>query len=77
MTNPCAAGSGNVWVNGDIRIEYTQPSGVLTNDTRDGYYVTVTLTYRQNVIVPLIGALLSTDANGRFVHVATVTMVNG
>ena len=34
-----------------------------------------TLTYRSDIVVPLIGALLSTDGNGRFVQTATATMV--
>jgi hypothetical protein len=35
----------------------------------------VTLTYRSDVIVPLIGPLLGTDADGRFVHTVSATMV--
>lgn len=76
--DPCVAGhqlDSNTWVNGDLRITYSQPSGVVTNDARRGYRVTVRLAYHSDIIVPLIGPLLPADANGRFVHTADVTMV--
>lgn len=73
--NPCPALSGDTWVNGDITITYTRPSAVPVNDAREGYQMRVRVTYRQNIIVPLIGGLLATDANGRFVQRAEVTMV--
>jgi hypothetical protein len=44
----------------------TEPAGCL---------VQVQLTYRSDIIVPLISALLPTDANGRFVQRAVATMV--
>ena len=75
VTNPCAASSGNTWTSGDVVIEYAQPTGVLTNDARNRYNVTVRVTYRQDIIVPLIGPLLSRDASGRFVQQSRVTMV--
>lgn len=65
----------NTWVNGDVRITYAQPSGVVTNDARRGYRMTVRVAYRSDIIVPLIGPLLPTDGSGRFVHAAAVTMV--
>lgn len=77
-TDPCAAShqvDANTWVNGDVRITYSQPAGVVTNDARRGYQMTVRVTYRSDIIVPLIGALLPTDAEDRFVHAAEVTMV--
>ncbi len=40
-----------------------------------GCLVQVTVTYRSDIIVPFIGALLSTDPNGRFVQRSTATMV--
>lgn len=77
-TNPCTSShrvDANTWVNGDLRITYSQPSGVVTNDARRGYRITVRVSYRSDIIVPLIGPLLPRDANGRFVHTAEVTMV--
>ena len=76
--DPCTGGhrvDANTWVNGDLRITYGQPSGVVTNDARRGYRMTVRVSYRSDIIVPLIGPLLPTDANGRFVHAAEVAMV--
>lgn len=76
--DPCTTShrvDANTWVNGDLRITYSQPSGVVTNDARRGYRLTVRVAYHSDIIVPLIGPLLTTDANGRFVHAAEVTMV--
>lgn len=73
--NPCPTLSGSTWANGDITITYTKPGVVGANDPRVGYEIKVTVTYRQDIIVPLIGPLLTRDANGRFVHTAEVTMV--
>ncbi len=72
-TNPCT-GSGNLWTSGDVTIEYAQGSAP-TADSRDAYNMTVRVTYRQEIIVPLLGAFLSTDGSGRFVHQTRVTMV--
>lgn len=74
-TSPCPAGSGDTWQNGDLLIEYSKPDSVTANDSRKGYRVTVTLTYRSDLIVPLVGSFLATDGNGRFVQQARVTMV--
>lgn len=76
--DPCTSGhqvDANTWVNGDLRITYSQPAGVVTNDARRGYHIAVRLAYRSDIIVPLIGPILPTDGNGRFVHAAQVTMV--
>lgn len=75
VTGAACSGSGDLWTNGDVRVEYTKPGGVLVNSQREGYRMTVTLTFRQDIIVPLIGDLLFRDANGRFVQTAKVTMV--
>jgi hypothetical protein len=40
-----------------------------------GCLVQVTLTYRSDIVVPLIGNLLPQDGGGRFVQTATATMV--
>lgn len=76
--DPCTTAhriDSNTWANGDLRIVYSQPPGIVTNDARRGYRITVRVSHRSDIIVPLIGPLLPTDANGRFVHSAEVTMV--
>jgi hypothetical protein len=37
--------------------------------------IELSLAYRADIIVPIIGALLSTDTNGRFLQQASATMV--
>ncbi len=74
------------WVNGDLTMTLcasmatsTSPCPTAgtycTTDDPVGCLVQVTLTYRSDIIVPFMGALLSHDANGRFVQHATTTMV--
>lgn len=74
------------WVNGDLTITLcasmassTSPCPTTgtycTVDEPTGCLVQVTLTYRSDIIVPLMSALLPHDANGRFVLQATATMV--
>ncbi len=76
FTTPgCTATTEDVWVNGDVRIEYAQGSATVAADSRDGYNMTVHVTYRQEIVVPLLGAFLSTDGSGRFIHTTRVTMV--
>jgi Flp pilus assembly protein TadG len=91
VADPCTAAhrvSDHLWVNGDVTIAYCRPvsgtpgpgecaasSPVLANDQRRGYRMTVTVAYRSDIIVPLIGGLLNTDANGRFQQKASATMV--
>jgi Flp pilus assembly protein TadG len=74
------------WVNGDLTVRLctamatptspcpTAGTYCTTNDPV-GCVVQVTLTYRSDIIVPLIGGLLSTDGNGRFLQRVTATMV--
>jgi Flp pilus assembly protein TadG len=85
----CPTPAGDGQTNGDLAVAYcesaTSPTGpcpdasdtttTCTPDTRTGCLVRVTLTYRSDVIVPFIGPLIGTDANGRFVQRATATMV--
>ena len=85
----CPTPTGETQTNGDITISYcdhvntpdapcpdtTDPDTTCTLNTREGCLVRVTLTYRSDIIVPFIGSLLSTDANGRFVQHVTATMV--
>ena len=89
--DPCTGGhqvNDYTWRNGDLTITYcrptTSPAGaddcaasntVLANDSRRGYRMTVTLTYRSDLIVPFVGEIMSTDANGRLVQTARATMV--
>jgi Flp pilus assembly protein TadG len=68
--------SGTTFTNGDIVITYALPaSGVLQTDTRVGQELTVRATYHQDLIIPLISALLPKDAGGRMTLVGEVTMV--
>jgi Flp pilus assembly protein TadG len=85
----CPTPTGDGQTNGDLKISYcdhvstpdapcpdpTDPDTVCVPDTREGCLVVLTLVYRSDIVVPLIGALLNTDANGRFVQSAVATMV--
>lgn len=74
------------WVSGDATVTLcssmatsTSPcptSGAYCTTTDPaGCLVQVRLTYRSDIVIPLIGGLLSTDGSGRFVHTAVTTMV--
>jgi Flp pilus assembly protein TadG len=77
------------WVNGDLTVSIcarmasaSAPcpnSGDLSSycaqTEPEGCLVRVEVTYRSDIIVPLISALLETDANGRFIQRAVATMV--
>jgi Flp pilus assembly protein TadG len=74
------------WVNGDLTVRLCASMATPTSpcpttgtycaaDDPVGCLVQVTLTYRSDIIVPFLGALLPRDANGRFVQQATTTMV--
>ena len=67
--------SGTTYTNGDLVITYTLPSGISDTETRIGQRITVRATYHQDLIVPLVAALLPKDANGRMSLVGEVTMV--
>ena len=85
----CPIPTGETLTNGDITVSYcdhvttpdgscpdgTDPDTTCIADTREGCLLRVTLTYRSDIIVPFLGALLSTDSNGRFVQRVTATMV--
>jgi Flp pilus assembly protein TadG len=85
----CPTPTGNVLVNGDVTVSYcdhvttpdgdcpdtTDPDTACVQDTHEGCLIRVTITYRSDIIVPFIGALLDTDGSGRFVQRATATMV--
>lgn len=67
--------SGLVYTNGDLVITYVVPSGVTDSDSRVAEQLTVRATYHQDLIIPLIAALLPKDAGGRMQLVGEVTMV--
>jgi Flp pilus assembly protein TadG len=67
--------SGLVYTNGDLVITYVVPSGVTDSDSRIAEQLTVRATYHQDLIIPLIAALLPKDAGGRMQLVGEVTMV--
>jgi Flp pilus assembly protein TadG len=85
----CTQPTGDVGVNGDVTVSYcdhvttpdapcpdtTDAGTTCVQDTREGCLMRVSMTYRSDVVVPLIGPLIGTDANGRFVQSVTVTMV--
>jgi Flp pilus assembly protein TadG len=77
------------WVNGDVAMSLcrrmatssascpssSDATSYCTQTDAAGCLVRVELTYRADIIVPLISALLPTDGNGRFVQRAVATMV--
>jgi len=67
--------SGTTFTNGDLVVTYTIPAGLSDSDPRAGQQVTVSATYHQDLIVPLISNLLPKDAQGRLGLAGTVTMV--
>jgi Flp pilus assembly protein TadG len=85
----CPTPTGDTAVSGDVTVSYcdhvatpdadcpdtTDPDTSCAVDTREGCLMRVMLTYRSDIIVPFLGPLIGTDANGRFVQQVTVTMV--
>ena len=85
----CQTNTGDKQVNGDLTVAYCSwvasnssscPDGndlttFCTLDTRTSCLVQVTLVYRSDIIVPLIGQVLARDTNGRFVQRVSATMV--
>ncbi len=85
----CTEPTSDVGANGDVSVSYcdhvstpdapcpdsTDADTTCGPDTREGCLMRVTLTYRSDVVVPLIGPLLGADANGRFVQTVSATMV--
>ena len=85
----CPTTTADTLVNGDLTVSYcdhittaTGPCPTTGNsattcvpDTREGCLVRVSLTYRSDIVVPLVSTFLGTDSNGRFVHRAVATMV--
>lgn len=73
--------SGLTFTNGDLVITYSIPNGVggdpvvTDSDPRTGQRIAVTATYHQDLVIPLISALLPKDAGGRMQMAGVVTMV--
>jgi Flp pilus assembly protein TadG len=67
--------SGNTFTNGDLTITYAVPASVTASDPRTGETITVRAQYHQDLIIPLIAALLPRDGSGRLVLTGEVTMV--
>jgi Flp pilus assembly protein TadG len=63
------------FTNGDLVITYEIPSGVTDSDTRTGERITVSATYHQDLVIPLIANFLPKDTNGRMSLTGIVTMV--
>jgi Flp pilus assembly protein TadG len=88
-SDACPTMTGETLVNGDLTVSYCDhtltaagacpvtgnPATTCVPDTREGCLVRVSLVYHSNIVVPLVGGFLGLDANGRFVHRATATMV--
>jgi Flp pilus assembly protein TadG len=68
------SGSTKTFTNGDLVIKYDW-STVTDSDPRTGESITVTATYHQDLVIPLISALLPKDANGRMGLGGVITMV--
>ena len=67
--------SGDTFTNGDLTITYAVPDEVTASDTRTGETVTVRVRYHQDLLIPLISALLPKDGGGRMILTGEVTMV--
>ena len=63
------------FADGDLTIAYAIPVGVTDTETRTGQTVTVRATYHQDLIIPMISALLPKDSGGRLALPGEVTMV--
>ncbi len=85
----CPTTTADSLVNGDLTVSYCDhvvtsdgpcpaPGNSATTcipDTREGCLVRVSLSYRSDIVVPMVSTFLGTDGNGRFVHRALATMV--
>jgi Flp pilus assembly protein TadG len=67
--------SGTTFTTGDLTVTYVLPASVTESDPRSGQEITVRARYHQDLIIPLIAALLPRDAGGRLVLTGEVTMV--
>ena len=69
------SGTTTTYTNGDLTITYAIPADVLDADPRVGEQVTVSATYHQDLIIPLVANLLPRDASNRIGLTGQVTMV--
>jgi Flp pilus assembly protein TadG len=67
--------SGDTFTNGDITVTYVTPDTVTASDPRTGETLKVSVRYHQDLLIPMIAALLPRDAGGRLVLTGEVTMV--
>ena len=67
--------AGTTFTNGDMSITYALPAGRDRLRPRAGQTITVRATYHQDLIIPMIAALLPQDAGGRLALPGEVTMV--
>ena len=67
--------SGTTFTNGDLVVTYDLPAAVTDSDPRTGWQITVSAKYHQDLIIPMIAALLPKDAGGRLQLTGQVTMV--
>jgi len=67
--------SGLTFTNGDLTVTYAIPASISDSDPRTGETVTVRARYHQDLLIPIISALLPRDGNGRMVLTGEVTMV--
>jgi hypothetical protein len=65
----------NESVRAAVKITYVIPTGVLDTDSRIGQRLTVSATYHQDLVVPLISAFLPKDGGGRLSLTGVTTMV--
>jgi len=70
-----SSGGGLTFTDGDLVVTYTVPAGLSDSDPRVGQQITVTATYHQTLVIPLISALLPKDGGGRLPLSGQVTMV--
>jgi Flp pilus assembly protein TadG len=61
--------------NGDLRVVYTLPTSTTDSDPRSGWRMTITATYHQDVIVPIVSAFIPKDSGGRLSVPAEVTVM--
>jgi len=67
--------SGLTYTNGDLTVTYSVPVDLTDSDARVGQSVTVTATYHQDMIIPIIANLLPLDPGRRLGLSGQVTMV--
>lgn len=67
--------TGLSFSNGDLTVAYVVPAGVTDSEPRTGQQITVSAVYHQDLVIPLISALLPRDGGGRLALTGVVTMV--